>query len=257
MGSDTKHSPRGMLNHPGRPAVLRFGGAVLHGPRGGAALLQQGGAVLVQVSKRQRHHARATGVLQRPSVRVSEARLGQIYRRRRADSARLHRRQVGVPHAEDVPPRRPLYRPRTWCTCFCRWRPFAASPCRCTRRCDGPPRRSRWGRSISCRDVCSPRWWSGGGPDGPRGKFVAGGLHDLEFSVTGYAYVFANNAATAAYLACIARYGRTSGLNLFWHDVVQRDDVAPGADDDDAAHRGAAESAPTTGTCTTRTSRAC
>ena len=81
---------------------------MLHGPRGGAALLQQGGAVLVQVSKRQRHHARATGVLQRPSVRVSEARLGPIHRRRRADSSRLHRRQVGVPHAEDVPPRRPL-----------------------------------------------------------------------------------------------------------------------------------------------------
>ena len=46
------------------------------------------------------------------------------------------------------------------------------------------------------------------------GAFVAG-AHDLEFSFIGYAYVFANNAATAAYLACIARYGRTSGLNSF------------------------------------------
>lgn len=41
------------------------------------------------------------------------------------------------------------------------------------------------------------------------------GAGDFHFDVVGYAYVFANNAATAAYLACIFRFGRSSGLNSF------------------------------------------
>ena len=48
--------------------------------------------------------------------------------------------------------------------------------------------------------------------------------HDTEFKppwdwcealLVGYLYVFANNAATAVYLACISRMGKTSGLNSF------------------------------------------
>mmetsp|Transcript_32974 Transcript_32974/g.52832 ORF Transcript_32974/g.52832 Transcript_32974/m.52832 type:complete len:347 (-) Transcript_32974:856-1896(-) len=41
------------------------------------------------------------------------------------------------------------------------------------------------------------------------------GAGDFHFDLAGYVYVFANNAATAVYLACITRFGRSSGLNSF------------------------------------------
>lgn len=44
---------------------------------------------------------------------------------------------------------------------------------------------------------------------------IVAGAGDFHFDLVGYLYVFANNAATAAYLACIARFGKSSGLNSF------------------------------------------
>jgi solute carrier family 35 protein len=41
------------------------------------------------------------------------------------------------------------------------------------------------------------------------------GAADASFDAKGYALVFACNAATAAYLACIARVGKRTGLNAF------------------------------------------
>lgn len=47
------------------------------------------------------------------------------------------------------------------------------------------------------------------------GGAALAGSTDLHFDTTGYVYVFANNLATAVYLAFIARMGKTSGLNSF------------------------------------------
>lgn len=215
MGSDTKHSPRGMLNHPGRPGKLYCGLVALCYMALAVALLFFNKAAL---SSYKFPNANVITLAQLACSNVllyAFRKLGWV---RFTDDVALIPRDC-IDAKSGFPTQKMFRRVAPLSAAYMVYMLLSMASVRGV----SLPMYTTLRRTTAAFTMGAEYFLAGTSQPAVvvravglmvLGAFVAG-LHDLEFSVTGYAYVFANNAATAAYLACIARYGRTSGLNSF------------------------------------------
>lgn len=215
MGSDTKHSPRGMLNHPGRPGKLYCGLVALCYMALAVALLFFNKAAL---SSYKFPNANVITLAQLACSNVllyAFRKLGWV---RFTDDVALIPRDC-MDAKSGFPTQKMFLRVAPLSAAYMVYMLLSMASVRGV----SLPMYTTLRRTTAAFTMGAEYFLAGTSQPAVvvravglmvLGAFVAG-LHDLEFSVVGYAYVFANNAATAAYLACIARYGRTSGLNSF------------------------------------------
>ena len=215
MGSDTKHSPRGMLNHPGRPGKLYCGLVALCYMALAVALLFFNKAAL---SSYKFPNANVITLAQLACSNVllyAFRKLGWV---RFTDDVALIPRDC-IDAKSGFPTQKMFRRVAPLSAAYMVYMLLSMASVRGV----SLPMYTTLRRTTAAFTMGAEYFLAGTSQPAVvvravglmvLGAFVAG-LHDLEFSVVGYAYVFANNAATAAYLACIARYGRTSGLNSF------------------------------------------
>ena len=215
MGSDTKHSPRGMLDHPGRPGKLYCGLVALCYMALAVALLFFNKAAL---SSYKFPNANVITLAQLACSNVllyAFRKLGWV---RFTDDVALIPRDC-IDAKSGFPTQKMFRRVAPLSAAYMVYMLLSMASVRGV----SLPMYTTLRRTTAAFTMGAEYFLAGTSQSAVEvravglmvlGAFVAG-LHDLEFSVVGYAYVFANNAATAAYLACIARYGRTSGLNSF------------------------------------------
>ncbi len=215
MGSDTKHSPRGMLDHPGRPGKLYCGLVALCYMALAVALLFFNKAAL---SSYKFPNANVITLAQLACSNVllyAFRKLGWV---RFTDDVALIPRDC-IDARSGFPTQKMFRRVAPLSAAYMVYMLLSMASVRGV----SLPMYTTLRRTTAAFTMGAEYFLAGTSQPAVvvravglmvLGAFVAG-LHDLEFSVVGYAYVFANNAATAAYLACIARYGRTSGLNSF------------------------------------------
>ena len=215
MGSDTKHSPRGMLNHPGRPGKLYCGLVALCYMALAVALLFFNKAALSSYKFPNANVITLAQLAYSNVLLYAFRKLGWV---RFTDDVALIPRDC-IDAKSGFPTQKMFRRVAPLSAAYMVYMLLSMASVRGV----SLPMYTTLRRTTAAFTMGAEYFLAGTSQPAVvvravglmvLGAFVAG-LHDLEFSVVGYAYVFANNAATAAYLACIARYGRTSGLNSF------------------------------------------